>query len=308
MRGVSGETSTESDQWNTDQISVEREIDKMTGIPLSKQNSTSLADSAHRQNNQTQFVQRPVKISIRDLEFYYGNTKALSHVNMDIGDCSVTALIGSSGCGKSTLLCCLDRLYSLYPDQHATGKILIDGKNILDPGTNVDRLRADVGMTFQASTVLPMSIYDNVALSMSVLPRTAQAEKSRMVEDALREASIWDEVKDILTTSASSLSGGQQQRLCIARAIATGPQILLFDEPCSALDPISTAHIEDLIGKLAKRFCVVIVTHNMQQAARVADVTAFMYLGEVVEVGKTEQIFNNPNDPRTSDYVTGLVG
>ncbi|MCW6512144.1 phosphate ABC transporter ATP-binding protein [Lichenifustis flavocetrariae] len=253
-------------------------------------------------------IESGIKISIQNLDFFYGTTQALRHITLDIEDRSVTALVGPSGCGKSTLLRCLNRLYDLYPGQHATGEILMDGKNILDPGTNLEQLRADVSMVFQASTVLPMSIFDNVALPIGVLFQAPRSDRERMVETALRDAAIWDEVKDILTTPAASLSGGQQQRLCIARAIGTGPAILLFDEPCSALDPISTAHIEALIGELAKRFCVVIVTHNMQQAARVADVTAFMYLGDLVEVGKTEQIFSNPKDPRTRDYVTGRFG
>lgn len=281
----------------------------MTRVPFFGQDLTPLPELARRhEKSRLGIVGSSVKILIRHLDFFYGTTQALSDVNLDIDDRSVTVLVGPSGCGKSTLLRCLDRLYSLYPGQRATGAILIDGENILDPAPDVDQLRADVGMTFQAWTALPMSIYDNVDLPISVRLHTARAERSRMVETALRHAAIWDEVKDILATPASTLSGGRQQRLCTARAIGTGPKILFFDEPCSAVDPISTAHVEALIDELAKRFCVVIVTHNMQQAARVADVTAFMYLGALIEVGRTEQIFSNSKDPRTHEYVTGRFG
>jgi phosphate transport system ATP-binding protein len=248
------------------------------------------------------------KVSIRNLDFFYGTKKALSHINLEIGDCSVTALVGPSGCGKSTLLRTLNRLYELYDDQRATGEIIIAGQNILGLGTDLKRLRANVGMTFQTSTVFPMSIFENIAFGISMHFKANRAECRRRVEQALRGAALWDEVKDILQKPAGSLSGGQQQRLCIARAIAMEPEILLFDEPCSALDPISTARIEDLVHELARSYCVVIVTHNMQQAARVADVAAFMYLGEVIEAGKAEQIFVNPRNERTRNYVTGRFG
>ena len=249
-----------------------------------------------------------MKVSIRNLDFFYGTKKALNHINLEIGDRSVTALVGPSGCGKSTLLRTLNRLYELYEDQHATGEIIIAGHNILDPGTDLKRLRANVGMTFQTSTVFPMSIFANIAFGISMHFGANRAECRRRVEQALRGAALWAEVKDILRKPAGSLSGGQQQRLCIARAIAMEPEILLFDEPCSALDPISTARIEDLIHELARSYCVVIVTHNMQQAARVADVAAFMYLGEVIEAGNAEQIFVNPRHERTRNYVTGRFG
>ena len=253
-------------------------------------------------------VDRATKITILDLELFYGYKKVLNHIDLEIGDRSVTALIGPSGGGKSTLLRTLNRLYELYPDQSAPGEIIIAGWNNLDPGTDLRRLRANVAMAFQASTVFPMSIFGDIAFGIPMDFKTNRAECRRRVEQALRGAALWDEVKDILHKPAVFLSGGQQQRLCIARVIAMEPEIILLDEPCSALDPISTARIEDLIHELARSYCVVIVTHNMQQAARVADVAAFMYLGELIEVGTTEQIFVSPRNERTSDYVTGHFG
>jgi phosphate transport system ATP-binding protein len=269
----------------------------------------SLPELAHWRNESgPDVVAGAMKVSIRNLDFFYGEKKALNHINLEIGDRRVTALVGPSGCGKSTLLRTLNRLYDLYEGQRATGDIIIAGRNILDPGTDLKRLRANVGMTFQASTVFPMSIFANIAFGISMHFGANRAECRRRVELALRGAALWDEVKDILREPAGALSGGQQQRLCIARAIAMEPEILLLDEPCSALDPISTARIEDLIHELARSYCVVIVTHNMQQAARVADVAAFMYLGEVIEVGNAKQIFVNPRNERTRNYVTGRFG
>jgi phosphate transport system ATP-binding protein len=285
-------------------------MDQLDGYPNSPREQHITLPELVRQHDQSRLgsVAGGTKIGIRNLDFFYGDFPALKHIGLDIGDRGVTALIGPSGCGKSTLLRTLNRLYDLYPDQHATGTIMIGGRNILDRDIDLKRLRANIGMIFQVSTPFPMSIFGNIAFGVSEHFRVSRAECKERVETALRGAALWDEVKDVLGRPASALSGGQQQRLCIARAIALEPEILLFDEPCSALDPISTARIEDLIDHLARRYCVVIVTHNMQQAARVADVTAFMYLGEVIEAGKTEQMFVNPADQRTRDYVTGRFG
>lgn len=275
----------------------------------SKANAVTLPQLAHRHETSRQIpVDTEIKIAIRNLDFFYADTHALKNINLDIRDQGVTALIGPSGCGKSTLLRTLNRLYDLYPDQRATGTIVIDDVNILEAKTNLESLRARVGMTFQMSTPFPMSIFQNIALGVSVLFQSDRAECAMRVEKALRAAALWDEVKDILKKPARSLSGGQQQRLCIARTIAMEPDILLFDEPCSALDPLSTARIETLISELAQRYCVVIVTHNMEQAARVGDFAAFMYLGEVIEMGKTEQVFGDPKDERTRDFVRGRFG
>ncbi len=251
----------------------------------------------------------PPRISIRGLDFHYGTTQALKHICLDIPDRRVTALIGPSGCGKSTLIRVLNRMDALYPDHHASGEVLIDGHNILQPDTDLTTLRRRVGMTFQKANPFPMSIYRNIAFGLRLHhPQMSRADMDARVEKALREAALWAEVKDILRTSGLGLSGGQQQRLCIARAIALEPEILLFDEPCSALDPVSTVQIEDLLDALGQKYCVVIVTHNMQQAARVADIVAFMYLGEMLEVGSTDKIFINPDDERTAAYVTGRYG
>lgn len=285
-------------------------MDRIDGGLVSVRGKNNTLSELARRHDQSHMgtVAGATTISIRNLDFFYGENQALKHIDLEIGDHGVTALIGPSGCGKSTLLRTLNRLYEFYPGQRATGEIIIGGRNILDPGTDLKRLRANVGMTFQISTPFPMSIFENIAYGISLHFKASRAECKRRVEKALRGAALWDEVRDILWKPAVSLSGGQQQRLCIARAIALEPEILLFDEPCSALDPISTARIEDLINDLARRYCVVIVTHNMEQAARVADFTAFMYLGEVIEVGKTEQIFIKPKDKRTGDYVTGRFG
>ena len=248
------------------------------------------------------------KILIRNLNFYYGDNKALKSVNVSLYDRKVTAFIGPSGCGKSTLLRILNRIYSLYPHQRAEGDVLLDGSNILDPGQDLNLLRARVGMVFQKPTPFPMSIYENIAFGVRLFENLSRAGIDERVQSALRRAAIWDEVKDKLHANGLSLSGGQQQRLCIARTVALKPEVILLDEPCSALDPISTAKIEELIDELKEDYTIAIVTHNMQQAARVSDMTAFMYTGDLVEYGETKQIFTNPTKRETEDYITGRFG
>ncbi|MBT9382972.1 phosphate ABC transporter ATP-binding protein PstB [Pseudooceanicola sp. CBS1P-1] len=248
------------------------------------------------------------RLSIRGLDFHYGTTHALKDITLDLPGNQVTAFIGPSGCGKSTLLRCLNRMYSLYPGQHATGEILLDGQNILAPGTDLNALRVKVGMVFQKPTPFPMSIWENIAFGLRLAGLKARSELDARVEAALRGAALWDEVKDKLQASGLSLSGGQQQRLCIARTIATKPEVILLDEPASALDPISTARLEETILELKERFTIAIVTHNMGQAQRVSQRTAFMYLGELVESGETAQIFESPRAARTHDYVSGKFG
>jgi phosphate transport system ATP-binding protein len=248
------------------------------------------------------------KILVRNLNFYYGDSKALKSINIPLYDRKVTAFIGPSGCGKSTLLRVLNRIYSLYPHQRAEGEVLLDGKNILDPGQDVNLLRARVGMVFQKPTPFPMSIYENIAFGVRLFERISRADIEERVQSALRRAAIWDEVKDKLQANGLSLSGGQQQRLCIARTIALRPEVILLDEPASALDPISTAKIEELIDELKSDYTIAIVTHNMQQAARVSDYTAFMFLGELVEFDTTSKMFTSPSDRRTQDYITGRFG
>jgi phosphate transport system ATP-binding protein len=248
------------------------------------------------------------KISIRDLNFYYGDFLALKNLSLPLHEHKVTAFIGPSGCGKSTLLRILNRMYDLYPGQRATGEVLLDGVDILSPGLDVNLLRARVGMVFQKPTPFPMTIYENIAFGIRLYQRLSRAELDQRVEQALRRAALWDEVKDKLGANGLSLSGGQQQRLCIARTVAVRPDIILLDEPCSALDPISTAKIEELIDELADDHTIIIVTHNMQQAARVSDYTAFMYLGELVEFDTTQKMFTTPADRRTQDYITGRFG
>ena len=250
----------------------------------------------------------PAKIDVRGLDFFYGKTRALSSVDLAVPANAVTAIIGPSGCGKSTLLRSINRIYELYPDQRAEGEIVIDGRNVLDARYSLSRLRRCVGMVFQKPTPFATTIRKNVAFALSYYERLPKRELADRVEDALRQAALWDEVKDKLDTSALSLSGGQQQRLCIARTLAVRPEIILLDEPTSALDPISTAKIEELIHELRQRFTIVIVTHNMQQAARVSQRTAFFHLGELVEDGLTSQIFTNPRVERTQDYITGRFG
>lgn len=249
-----------------------------------------------------------VKLAVRHLDFYYDRFQALKSISLEIPAHRVTAFIGPSGCGKSTLLRCLNRIYELYPKQRATGEILLDGTNLLDPNQDVNRLRARIGMVFQKPTPFPMSIYDNIAFGVKLYQRLRKGEMQDRVEWALRQAALWDEVKDKLHQLGTALSGGQQQRLCIARAIAIRPEILLLDEPASALDPVSTLKIEELINELKQEYTIAIVTHNMQQAARVSDYTAFMYLGELIETGHTSALFTNPRHKRTEDYITGRYG
>ncbi len=248
------------------------------------------------------------KVEIRNVEFFYGKFQALKSISLPLYDRHVTAFIGPSGCGKSTLLRVLNRIYELYPGQVATGEVLVDGANILAPGLDVNLVRAKIGMVFQKPTPFPMSIYDNIAFGIRLYERLSKSELDERVESALRRAALWGEVKDKLRQSGLGLSGGQQQRLCIARAIAVRPEILLLDEPASALDPISTQRIEELIAELKSDYCIAIVTHNMQQAARSSDYTAFMYLGELIEFDETERIFTHPREKRTEDYITGRFG
>jgi phosphate transport system ATP-binding protein len=248
------------------------------------------------------------KVTIRDLNFFYGETRALKSISMSLYENKVTAFIGPSGCGKSTLLRVLNRMYDLYPHQRATGDVMFDGDNILSPRQDLNLLRARIGMVFQKPTPFPMSIYENIAFGIRLYERLPKSEVDGRVETSLRRAALWDEVKDKLHANGQSLSGGQQQRLCIARTVAVRPEVILFDEPCSALDPISTAKIEELIDELTDDYTIVIVTHNMQQAARVSEFTAFMYLGELIEFGATDKMFTSPHDQRTQDYITGRFG
>ena len=248
------------------------------------------------------------KLAVRGLDFFYGDARVLKGINLDVGANEVTAIIGPSGCGKSTLLRVFNRIYAVHPGQRATGEVLLDGANILDSRYSLDRLRRKVGMVFQKPVPFPMSIHDNIAWAISHHERLSRADLHVRVEHALRKAALWDEVKDSLHRNAHALSGGQQQRLCIARAIALRPDVLLLDEPTSALDPIATARIEQLIEELKSDYTLVIVTHNMQQAARVSDRTAFMYLGELVECDATEKIFTSPANPRTEAYISGRFG
>ena len=249
-----------------------------------------------------------VKIEVKDLHFYYKDFHALKNISLPVHEKKITAFIGPSGCGKSTLLRIMNRIYQLYPGQRAEGQILLDGANLLDPKMDINLLRAKVGMVFQKPTPFPMTIYDNIAFGIRLYSKPSQSELDGRVESALKRAALWNEVKDKLRQSGLSLSGGQQQRLCIARAVALEPEVLLLDEPASALDPISTAKIEELIEELSSDFCIAIVTHNMQQAARASQFTAFMYLGEMVEFGRTETIFTAPSQKRTHDYITGRFG
>jgi phosphate transport system ATP-binding protein len=249
-----------------------------------------------------------VQIAFRNFDFYYGKYHALKNINLEIYKRRVTAFIGPSGCGKSTLLRTMNRMYDLYPEQRATGELLLDEENVIDRGVDVNSLRAKVGMVFQKPTPFPMSIYDNIAFGVRLHERMSRGQMDERVEWALRKAALWDEAKDKLKQSGMSLSGGQQQRLCIARGIAVKPEVLLLDEPTSALDPISTMRIEELIDELKAEFTIAIVTHNMQQAARISDYTAYMYLGEMIEFGVTDQIFIKPEKKQTEDYITGRFG
>ncbi|HEY2863016.1 MAG TPA: phosphate ABC transporter ATP-binding protein PstB [Casimicrobiaceae bacterium] len=248
------------------------------------------------------------KVSLRHVDFFYGRFPALKNINLDVADRRVTAFIGPSGCGKSTLLRTMNRMYSLYPGQRAVGEILLNGRNILDPGIDLNTLRAKVGMVFQKPTPFPMSIYDNIAFGVRLYEHLGPRKMDERVEWALTKAAMWDEAKDKLKQSGTALSGGQQQRLCIARAVAVKPEVLLLDEPTSALDPISTAKIEELIFELKTDYTIAIVTHNMQQAARISDFTAYMYLGELIEFSATDEIFLKPRRKETEDYITGRFG
>ena len=253
-------------------------------------------------------VQESTKIKVRDVHFYYSGFHALKGVSMDIPEKQVTAIIGPSGCGKSTLLRIFNRIYAIYPKLEATGTIELDGENILDPGYSMNRLRSKVGMVFQKPVPFPMTIFENVAYGIRHHEKLSKPVMADRVEQALRSAALWDEVKDKLKQNALGLSGGQQQRLCIARAIALKPEVLLLDEPTSALDPIATSRIEQLVEELKSEYTIVIVTHNMQQAARVSDCTGFMYIGELIEFGNTEKIFTKPDKKQTEDDITGRFG
>jgi phosphate transport system ATP-binding protein len=288
----------------------------MTTTPTTAAATADGRDAAAQQHNTHRIVaaQRdaapaaPVKLSARGLNFYYDKFQALKQINLDIPEKRVTALIGPSGCGKSTLLRIFNRIYALYPKMTATGEVMLDGENILDPKYPMNRLRSKVGMVFQKPVPFPMTIFENVAYGIRHHERLPKAEMATRVEEALRQAALWDEVKDKLGQSALGLSGGQQQRLCIARAVALRPDVLLLDEPTSALDPISTSRIEQLIEELKQNYTIAIVTHNMQQAARVSDYTAFMYLGDLIEHDVTEKIFSKPSKQQTEDYITGRFG
>jgi phosphate transport system ATP-binding protein len=250
----------------------------------------------------------PPKIEIRKLDFYYGTSQALRNINLALADRSIAAFIGPSGCGKSTLLRVLNRMYALYPRQRAVGEVLIGGRDILGPSVDVADLRYRVGMVFQKPTPFPMSVFDNVAFGLKLAGEVRGAELAARVESALQDAAIWDEVKDKLHADGRSLSGGQQQRVCIARTIAVQPEVLLLDEPTAALDPISTLKVEETLQALREKYCIVIVTHNLQQAARVSNVTGFMYMGELVEIGPSNELFTAPKSRRTDDYITGRFG
>ena len=248
------------------------------------------------------------KLSIRNLDFFYGDYRALKSISLPLYENKVTAFIGPSGCGKSTLLRVFNRMYDLYPNQRAAGDVMFDGENVISPKQDLNLLRARIGMVFQRPTPFPMSIYENIAFGIRLYERLPKSELDGRVETALRRAALWDEVRDKLSANGQSLSGGQQQRLCIARTVAVRPEVILFDEPCSALDPISTAKIEELIDEMTDDYTIVIVTHNMQQAARVSEFTAFMYLGELIEFDSTSKMFTAPHDQRTQDYITGRFG
>ena len=271
----------------------------MTNQPITLQTSVAAGEPA---------AASPAKLVARNLNFYYGDFRALTDIDLTVPEKRVTALIGPSGCGKSTLLRIFNKIYAVYPKQRAEGEILLDGQNLLDPKYPINRLRSKIGMVFQKPVPFPMSIYDNVAYGIGHYERLRKADMADRVEQALRQGALWDEVKDKLKQNALGLSGGQQQRLCIARAVALKPEVILFDEPTSALDPIATGRIEQLIAELKQQFTILIVTHNMQQAARCSDFTAFMYLGELVEHGVTQQIFTKPSKQQTEDYITGRFG
>lgn len=264
--------------------------------------------SMRRQAAPATGVPPAARISVRNLDFYYGTNKALKSISLDLPERQVTGMIGPSGCGKSTLLRILNRMYDLYPGQRAEGEVLMDGLNLIDRSVDLNALRSRIGMVFQKPTPFPMSIFDNIAFGVRLHEKLGRADMAERVEWSLTRSALWDEVKDRLNTPASGLSGGQQQRLCIARTIATRPEVILLDEPTSALDPISTLKIEQLIDELKRDFTIAIVTHNMQQAARCADQVAFFYLGELVEIAPAGQMFMAPREKRTQDYITGRFG
>ena len=272
------------------------------------ENTTAIAPPVVAERAPLPEGHRHEKVSIRGLNFYYGEAKALKNVSVPLYAGFVTAFIGPSGCGKSTLLRVLNRIYDLYPHQRAEGVVLLDNEDILDPRLDLNLLRARVGMLFQKPTPFPMSIYENIAFGIRLYESLPKAELDARVESALRRAALWDEVKDKLGANGLSLSGGQQQRLCIARTVSVRPEVILLDEPCSALDPIATAKIEELIDELKRDYTIAIVTHNMQQAARVSDYTAFMFLGELIEFGETTKMFTTPTERQTQDYITGRFG
>ena len=253
-------------------------------------------------------VEQGIRIDVRNLNFFYGKNRALKDISVPLHDRKVTAFIGPSGCGKSTLLRVLNRIYELYPNQYAKGEVIFDGENILEGKVDLNLLRARVGMVFQKPTPFPMTIYENIAFGIRLYEKISKSEMDDRVERALRGGALWNEVKDKLNASGLSLSGGQQQRLCIARTVAVRPEVILFDEPCSALDPISTAKIEELIDELKVDYTIAIVTHNMQQAARCTNFAAFMYLGELIEFDTTEKLFTSPSQPKTQEYITGRFG
>jgi phosphate transport system ATP-binding protein len=276
-------------------------------MPNSEQRPT-VTVNAPKTGEKKSPAEQKIKMEIRDLEFFYGDYKALHNISLDIPEKQVVAFIGPSGCGKSTLLRTFNRIYQLYPKQYATGEVLLDGENVLDKRYDLNRLRARVGMVFQKPTPFPMTIFENVAFGVRLYERLSRRDMEERVEWALRKAALWDEVKDMLNREGTQLSGGQQQRLCIARGIAVKPEVLLLDEPASALDPISTLKIEELISELKSDYTIAIVTHNMQQAARVSDYTAFLYLGKLIEYNDTDTIFTNPGCKETEDYITGRYG
>jgi phosphate transport system ATP-binding protein len=280
----------------------------MTSLsPYPAMNDVRLTVAAPARDSKLQ-IAPPVKLAARRLDFWYDRYHAVKNINFDVPQKRVTALIGPSGCGKSTLLRVFNRIYALYPKQEARGEVLLDGRNVLDPKYPLNRLRSKVGMVFQKPVPFPMTIYENVAYGIRHHERLSRGDMDVRVEEALRQAALWDEVKDKLKQNALGLSGGQQQRLCIARAVALKPDVLLLDEPTSALDPISTSRIEQLVEELKHEYTIIIVTHNMQQAARVSDYTAFMYLGDLIEHDTTETIFSNPSRQQTEDYITGRFG
>ena len=306
MNDVISKTRSTADSNNFDTTTA-----SLLDRPMAKPTQMQQPDAANLTKQTQHDIPKDMpaaKMQIRDLSFYYGDFQALKNINIDIPDKKVTAFIGPSGCGKSTLLRTFNRMYDLYPGMRAEGSINLDGKNILGKDIDVNLLRAQVGMVFQKPTPFPMSIYDNVAFGVRLYERLSKAELDHRVEWALKKSALWPEVKDKLKASGLSLSGGQQQRLCIARSVATKPEVLLLDEPTSALDPISTGAIEDLIEDLKKDYTIAIVTHNMQQAARVSDYTVYMYLGDMVEMGETDQIFTTPTQKATEDYITGRYG